>query len=109
MPHEREQFAPREISKAEEIVLRAHVERAKVLGEHNLLPHDWRDDILYSVDDCHHTTQTMVEVENARGVWGVMICNDCGKQVARECPHVRCDWLFDGELLRCGNCGCDAT
>lgn len=109
MPHDREKFTPRILSGAEEIALESHHIRVTVLDESNVLPADWRTWTEYDLSECPHTTQTMVEVENAHGIWGVMICNDCGQQVARECAHVRCDWHVGGKVLRCGNCGVDAT
>lgn len=60
-------------------------------------------------EDCKHTTSTMFEVSNQYGVWGVLICDECGRQSGRECPHVRSTWHLDGTILICDNCGVDGT
>jgi len=60
--------------------------------------------------DCQHTSGMMFEVENEHGVWGVILCTDCGGvQMGPECPHVKCTWHEDGKVLICDNCGIDGT
>lgn len=69
----------------------------------------WRRGMLFSFTECRHTACTIVEVENARGKWGVEICNDCGQQVAHLCAHEKSEWMADGQVLLCLNCGSDGT
>lgn len=109
MPHDREKFAPRLVDTREMERLRQHVERVIAHGHPERLPTDWREEIAYDFSECPHTAETLIEVEGPHGIWGMAICNNCGEQVVKECPHVRCDWLLDGKLLRCANCGIDGT
>lgn len=95
-----------------------------------LYPKGWRDVIAFDFSQCPHTTTHLVEVKATRyeappnmaaieagaatreielGIWGMEICVRCGTQVKKECPHEICEWLFDGKLLVCKNCGVNAT
>lgn len=60
-------------------------------------------------NECAHTQRYLIEVPTKHGVWGMEICTECGKQVARQCPHVRLTWHEDGTVLLCDNCGIDGT
>lgn len=110
----REDYTARELSEADLEVLRAYVaqfhdnERVPLTKDTRMFParnlRPFKDQ-----EDCPHTTSTMFEVSNKHGVWGVLVCDDCGRQNGRECPHVRCSWHLDGTILVCDNCGIDGT
>lgn len=92
-----------------------------------LHPTGWRDRIALDFSQCDHTSLKLVEVKAVRfevserwregvpgeeielGIWGMEICTRCGTQVRKECPHEKTEWLFDGKLLVCLNCGVDCT
>jgi hypothetical protein len=101
MPRDRDAFTARELTDAqlESIAKQAQVPPAEFR----------REATLFDFSDCPHTLQRMVEVENDHGVWGMMICTNCGTQVAMECPHVHCTWYEGGKVLVCSNCGIDGT
>lgn len=107
VPHDRDRFLPRPIGPEREAVLRAHQEKYE--GVMTYLPPNWREEIKLDFSQCPHTTSTFIEIEGPHGIWGVFVCDNCGVQHARECAHVRCDWMFDGKLLVCANCGVDGT
>jgi primosomal protein N' len=110
VPHDqREKFKPRIYNAAQLIVVETHLKRVTVLEQAGLLPPTWREAIAFDLSACDHSHQALVEVDGEYGYWGVMICTACGVVVQKECPHVRCDWLLDGRVLRCGQCGVDAT
>jgi hypothetical protein len=93
----------------------APAEVDKLIADHMALSRDenddprWRERTVIDFTDCPHTSGTMVEVVNEYGIWGVIICNRCGRQSDRECPHTTCEWNDEGTLLRCLNCGVDGT
>lgn len=70
---------------------------------------DWRNWLTVDPEACSHTTCTMTEIETAFGAWGVEICNFCGTQTARQCPHYHNTWHLDGQVLICDLCGADGT
>jgi hypothetical protein len=92
----------------------SHDELEQLASAQAAMPRDesrrgWRNRTKFWFTNCRHTSCTLVEVENERGRWGVEICNDCGHQVARECPHEKSEWFADGQVLLCLNCGSDGT
>lgn len=105
---------PRLHNPAHGAMIRSHAARVQVLERAHLLPADWRSSLERYVADhliarCQHVTRTFIEVEGQHGKWGVEICDDCGVQVARECPHATMIWCADGTALICTNCGHDGT
>lgn len=111
-------YKPRENIRYRGVQIRSHAARVQRLqgewrnGEQvvpDLLPPDWRKWTLIDLSYCQHTTSSMFEVENEHGVWGVLICNNCGTLVQRECPHVSNSWNEEGTVLTCDNCGIDGT
>lgn len=112
-PEKPKKYTPRLPENRWGAIFATHARRVRLLGDNNLLPTDWRDWTMRYVagllKTCKHTTGTIFEVENEHGVWGVEICNDCGIQVTRECPHISNTWHADGALLICDNCGVDGT
>lgn len=112
-------YTPRLRSPQYDRFIRAHLKTVKVLEGAGLLvdsviPGDWRSWIAQKVErdllrTCNHTVCSIFEVENEHGVWGVEICNNCGAQTAKECPHVQLEWREDGTALICTNCGHDGT
>lgn len=93
--------------------LERHVKTVTALQEADVLPPNWRTwteiDFSTFAGGCPHTVCSIFEVENKNGVWGVEICNGCGEQVVKECPHDRLTWQVDGKALICDNCGHDGT
>lgn len=111
-------YKPREDIRHRGDVIRTHAERTQRLqgtwkdGEvvtPCLLPADWRKGTLIDLSHCQHTVCSFFEVENEHGIWGMEICNNCGTQVRRECPHVSNTWNPEGTVLTCDNCGIDGT
>lgn len=69
-----------------------------------------RIEICHDFTHCPHTSGVFIEVENDHGVWGVIVCVNCGQlQGGPECPHESSTWNEDGSLLTCDNCGIDGT
>lgn len=123
--------SPEEIKKARQIHLDSLAEDTRMELERygntagRLHPQGWRDRIALDFSQCDHNPVTLVEVESrvythsgvdgeatkeiVLGTWGMEICLRCGTQVRKECPHEKCEWLFDGKLLVCLNCGVDCT
>lgn len=104
MPRE---FKPRDWSVGDLVKIADHGKMVRDETQRN-----WRARLaamLTPQSGCTHTTGTMVEVENDHGVWGVIVCNGCGAQTARECPHEKCTWHADDTVLVCDNCGYDGT
>lgn len=117
-PTSTEQYKPREDLIARPTAIRAHAERVKRLSGvwedgrqiiRHALPHDWRMWTLIDLSKCPHTVCSFFEVENDHGIWGMEICNNCGTQVRKECPHVSNTWNPEGTVLTCDNCGIDGT
>lgn len=69
----------------------------------------WRRETLFNFKGCTHTVETIVEIENEHGKWGMAICVRCANVNLIECPHVDMEWHLDGQLLICRNCGIDGT
>lgn len=82
-------------------------------------PPDWRNIVTLDFSGCRHSTCSLIEVDAFTydanhqpvrvGKWGLEICQRCGVLVQKECAHEFMDWLFDGKLLVCRNCGVDGT
>lgn len=110
--HKREDYAEREFSVPELHVIRAHVaachEEAMTEENRSFLSRHLAT-FIKQEEQCPHITSSMFEVANKHGVWGVLICDDCGKQSGRECAHARSSWHLDGTVLICDNCGIDGT
>lgn len=111
-------YKPRENMRYRAVTIRAHAARVRRLeatyenGKEtraDLLPDGWRKWTLIDLSNCQHTASSFFEVENEHGVWGVLVCNNCGTQVHRECPHVSNSWNEEGSVLTCDNCGIDGT
>lgn len=103
------EYTPRSTTEQRAVFLDNHARRAIRESEEGTLPSDWRDRTKYELSSCVHTVCTIIEVENAHGVWGVEICNNCGAQTTRECAHVSNTWDEHGIVLTCDNCGIDGT
>lgn len=107
----REDYQEREYTSGERNTIALH---AQFVHGNDNLPGGWRDALADGLEcfvksECKHTTSSMFEVSNKHGVWGVLICDDCGRQSGRECPHVHLTWHEDGQVLICDNCGVDGT
>ncbi len=114
MPPSTTEFKPRQWSPEEMERIRAQVTAGKVTDprypDMRTLTEADRRKTVRDTSNCSHTTGTMFEVENDHGVWGIIICIDCGGiQMGPECPHVHCTWHEDGQVLICDNCGVDGT
>lgn len=97
------EFVSRELTDAQRAKVKAQLEL------HDATPPGWRERTLFDLSGCAHTSERLIEVENEHGVWGMMICVDCGAQTAKECPHVHLTWHEEGNVLICDNCGADGT
>lgn len=109
VPYDSKKYTPRNADDPErDGKMTAHA--AAIAAKEGAEPPRWREALLFDLSDCPHTVRSMVEVENAHGVWGVEICVDCGLLVAGpECPHISCHWNEAGTMLQCDNCGIDGT
>lgn len=101
MPHERDQFKPRELTKPQLELIAKQPHAQTVPG--------WREQTMFDFSECPHTQEHLIEVDGPHGVWGMMVCVNCGTQTQKECPHVHCEWYEDGKVLVCSNCGIDGT
>lgn len=91
---------------AYEKFLRQHSER---VGKATPVSEWWRDESSFSFADCAHTVETIVEIDNEFGKWGLAICVRCAHVNTVECPHAKNEWYLDGRVLVCLNCGKDGT
>lgn len=96
--------------------LRAHLATAPAVptegpqrGYQQPVSEAWRRETLFKFDHCTHTAETLVEIENEHGKWGMAICTRCAHVNVVECPHVKMEWHLDGQVLICANCGIDGT
>lgn len=106
----RDSYEPRTWTPSELETIKRQTHVHALAEEGQTFTSDWRQFTVRSTADCPHTSGTMIEVENEHGVWGVIICNDCGRlQSGPECPHVLCTWHEEGKVLICDNCGVDGT
>lgn len=102
-------YTPREWSPAQKLLIHDQIRIHRRVDEGSQVG-DWRKLTVLDTSDCSHTSGTMFEVENAHGIWAVVICNDCGQfQSPPQCAHVQNTWHEDGKVLICDNCGSDGT
>ena len=92
------------LDKLEEL-LRPYIDLKFPEGEVNEMPEVQRHRTEFHFRKCPHTQASIVHV----GGWDVEICTRCGAEVGKHCRHEKMEWLVDGRILICVNCGIDGT
>jgi hypothetical protein len=95
---------PEHDSKTYEDILSAHVARIRKNGNRFTEEYN-RDAIRFDFSKCQHESVLFLDV----GGWTLIACERCAAITGRACRHEKMEWMLDGQVLVCTNCGTDGT